>query len=186
MFSEHWPTTEDGAPVRIVKVSPEGVEVTEYPATVVASRGAGPWICVEARWTFRRIDVDGLVFEPGDTLLEWFSREHWYNVFAVYSPEGRYRGAYANVTYPVRHDAASTPPTLAWHDLYLDVILLPDGREILRDEDELAESGLAERDPELHANILAGCEALRAHLRSGEAPFAELPGPDESGNTNRT
>ena len=104
MFSEHWPGTSDGDPFRVIKVSPEGEAVTEYPATVSIAFSHGPWICLQATWTFKEIDVDGLIFTPGDTLLEWFSREHWYNVFAVYSPDGGYRGSYANVTYPAHYD----------------------------------------------------------------------------------
>ena len=171
-----WPAVTGGEAFRIVKVSPEGIDVTEYPATVRIAACHGPWICVEARWTFRSIDVDGLTFEPGDLLLEWFSREHWYNLFAVYSPAGVYRGSYGNVTYPTRYEPATEPPTLAWHDLYLDVIHLPDGRLVVRDEDELEASGLAQHNPDLHARIVAGCEELLAHLRSGDAPFDALGG----------
>lgn len=169
-----WPEVRGGETFRVVKVSPEGEAVTEYPATVAISHCGDEWVCVEARWTFRSLNIDGLIFEPGDRLLEWFSRDHWYNVFAIYSPEGEYRGCYANVTYPTRYDPVTSPPTLAWHDLYLDVIALPDGSYVIRDEDELDESGLASTAPDLHARIVAGCRELLAHLQSGAAPFHRL------------
>ena len=37
--------------------------------------------------------------------------------------------------------------TLYWHDLYVDVIVLRNGKPIVRDEDELAASGLASSTP---------------------------------------
>ena len=166
-----WPTPVEGATYRIVKLSPEGEAVTEYPGVTLPERSAGRWLCVEAEWTFRSLNIDGLIFEPGDRLLEWFSPDHWFNVFAVHAPDGEYRGCYANVTYPAIFDPETLPPTVAWHDLWLDVILLPDGTSILRDEDELEESGLIDRDPVLHARIMAGLAVLRDHLARGEAPF---------------
>jgi predicted RNA-binding protein associated with RNAse of E/G family len=173
-----WPEVRDGDAFHIVKVAPEGHAVTEYPATVVLAHCHGPWVCVEATWTFRSLNIDGLIFEPGDRLLEWFSRDHWYNVFAVYSPDGEYRGSYANVTYPTRFDPDTAPPTLAWHDLYLDLIVLPNGEQLVRDEDELEESGLATSDPGLHERIVTACAEVKAHLRAADAPFHQLHEPE--------
>jgi uncharacterized protein len=169
-----WPPHDVPATLRIVKVSPEGAVVTEYPGIIVPEHCHGEWICIEAQWTFRRIEIDGLVFEPGDRLLEWFSSRHWFNVFAVHAPSGAYRGAYANVTFPTAFDPLTDPPTLAWRDLYLDLILLPDGTAITRDEDELEESGLAQSDPALHRRILAGFQDLQVHLHRRESPFEGL------------
>jgi predicted RNA-binding protein associated with RNAse of E/G family len=61
--------------------------------------------------------------------------------------------------------------TLAWHDLWLDLIVKADGSFVVRDQDELAESGIEQSDPHLHAAVLAACNELvrRAELR--EFPF---------------
>jgi hypothetical protein len=49
--------------------------------------------------------------------------------------------------------------------------LLPDGRLTIRDEDELAASHLATRDPALHAAILAARDRLERLARRRAFPF---------------
>jgi predicted RNA-binding protein associated with RNAse of E/G family len=86
------------------------------------------------------------------------------------------RGWYANVTYPALLDPTTDPPTLTWHDLYLDVVALPDGTTVVRDEDELADSGVATTAPDLHALILAARDELLARRHDHTFPFHESPG----------
>ncbi len=155
----------------MVKRAPDGSEVTRYPGIAHERGDIGPWVVVEARWTNRRVDLDGLSFVPGDVLREWFSPIHPFNAFAVYAPDGTLRGWYANVTYPTTLDLTTTPATLTWHDLYLDVIVLPDGTTVVRDEDELDEAGLAASEPELHQAILAAKDEILRLVAAGERPF---------------
>jgi predicted RNA-binding protein associated with RNAse of E/G family len=168
-----WPGLPAGSELRIVKVSPEGEEVTHYPGWVIAAGAPAPWIAVRAEWVRRVVEMDGLRFVPGDRLHEFFSPSHWYNLFSVWSPEGALRGWYANVTRPTRLDLATAPPSLYWHDLYVDLIGLPDGAFAIRDEDELAASGVHERDPELHRRILETRDELLRLYRARAFPFHE-------------
>ena len=166
-----------GDVLSVVKLAPDGTEVARYPGTVVTRPGAGGWVEVQAVWTYGRIDVDGLIFEPGDELHEWFSPSADFNAFALHAPTEAFKGWYANVTYPARLDIETVPPTLAWHDLYVDVIVLPDGTTTVCDEDELAASGIASRDPRLHRRILrARDEILRRHDHR-LTPFGTSPKP---------
>jgi predicted RNA-binding protein associated with RNAse of E/G family len=169
-----WPDLPPGTRLEIVKLAPEGDEVARYPAEVIEASAPPPWVAVRATWVSRRHDLDGLLFVPGDTLHEFFSPAHPYNLFSVFAPDGRLRGWYANVTYPSCLDRTTAPPTLYWHDLYLDVVALPDGTTVVRDEDELAASGLAASDPALHAVILAARDELLARRRDGAFPFHEV------------
>ena len=175
--SATWPSLVPGTLLTIVKLAPDGAEVTRYPGRALAAVPA-PWLAVEARWVNRRVDLDGLSFVPGDTLWEYFSPAHPFNVFAVHAPGGALRGWYANVTHPAALDPAAAPPTLIWHDLYLDLVAFPDGRAVVRDEDELAESGLAAADPALHAAILAARDELLALFAARAFPFVDLTDGD--------
>jgi predicted RNA-binding protein associated with RNAse of E/G family len=168
-----WPALPLGTPLQIVKLSPAGEEVARYPAVVIEAGATPPWVAVRATWVSRQHDLDGLLFVPGDTLHEFFSPAHPFNVFSVFAPDGRLRGWYANVTHPSRLDHSTEPPTITWHDLYVDVVALPDGATIVRDEDELAESGLAQCDPDLHRAILAARDELLRRRRDGAFPFHE-------------
>jgi hypothetical protein len=129
---------------------------------------------VRSEWTFRQVDLDGLSFVPADVLLEWFSPEHPFNAFATFSKSGDFRGWYANVAYPARL-AAPVPdatPVLIWHDLYLDLVGLPDGSWSLRDEDELLASGLETSDPKLFNTIQSAASELEIRFVAAQLPFA--------------
>jgi hypothetical protein len=171
-----WPELPVGTELRIVKLSPKGDEVTHYPGWVVDAGAPAPWIAARADWVRRVVEMDGLRFVPGDRLHEFFSPAHPYNLFSVWSPAGELRGWYANVTHPSRIDVGTAPPTLYWHDLYVDLIGLPDGSFAVRDEDELAESGLAEADPPLYRLIIDTRDELVRLYRDRAFPFHERGG----------
>jgi hypothetical protein len=168
-----WPVLTVGTELRIVKLSPDGEQVTTYPGWVIDAGQPEPWIAARADWVRKIVEMDGLRFVPGDRLHEFFSPAHPFNLFSVWSPQGVLRGWYANVTHPSRLDTTSTPSTLCWHDLYLDVIGLPDGTCVVRDEDELAESGLESADPALYRLILKTRDDLLSRFKSRAFPFHE-------------
>lgn len=168
-----WARIRSGTRINVVKVAPEGHEVTRYPGLVIAHRDDG-WVVVQATWTYRPVELDGLQFRPGDVLLEWFSPVAPYNAFAVHAPEGELRGWYANVTYPTRLDPDEDPPLLTWHDLYIDLVGLPDGSVTVRDEDELRDSKLEQGDPTLHSEIIAARDELLRRFAARIAPFVPL------------
>lgn len=169
-----WSELPVGTALTVVKLAPGGSEVVRYPGVVVEAGAPPPWLAVRARWVNRPMELDGLRFEPGDTLHEFFSPVEWFNAFAVFAPAGELRGWYANVTHPATLDAGTAPPTLTWHDLYVDVVGLPGGGVAVRDEDELAAAGLGEREPELAAAIAAARDEVAARLRRRAIPFHEV------------
>jgi hypothetical protein len=170
-----WTRLAPRAELTIVKLDPGGEEVARYDGLVLTPFRDDGWLVAAAAWTMEPISLDGLEFLTGDRLREWFSPRYPFNAFAVSAPEGRLRGWYGNVTHPARLDTATTPPTLFWHDLYLDLVGLPDGRCTLRDEDELASSGLAKRDPGLYQTIVQAGRELVRRFSEGLPPFALEP-----------
>ena len=172
-----WQNLALGQELTVIKLNPEGAEAARYPAVVVARAPEDGWVALRARWTYQRVEIDGLVFDPGDELIEWFSPMLPFNAFAVVGPAGELRGWYANVTYPAyleQESDADNIPTLIWHDLYLDLVGLPDETFVTRDEDELAESGLAASDPALHGEIQAAANELIRRYISHALPFLLL------------
>ncbi|HET9016152.1 MAG TPA: DUF402 domain-containing protein [Thermomicrobiaceae bacterium] len=158
-----------GAELSIVKLRPDGSEAARYPGTTIASPPG--WVAVAAVWEHGNVDVGAFAFANGDRLQEYFSLHLPYNAFAVWSSEGRAKGWYCNVTYPSRLDGR----TLYWHDLYVDVLVDAGGVARVVDEDELAASGLPERDPELARSIQAARDDLLAMIAARAYPFSELP-----------
>jgi hypothetical protein len=168
-----WSSLLPGAELAIVKLAPDGSEAARYQGEVVG-RYRDSWVLVLATWTNRTIDLEGLSFCPGDKLLEWFSPRHPFNAFAVFSPADQLKGWYANVTHPARLDATQDPPVLIWHDLFLDLVGLPDGSFTVRDEDELLTSGLSDAEPELYARICEAQSELIRRFAHRLPPFANL------------
>ncbi len=171
--SADWSSLSPGTVLKIVKLAPDGLIAAHYPGTVRAYDPDTSWLTVHAKWVIHDVETDGLRFVAGDELHEFFSPEYGFNVFSVFTPEENLRGWYANVTHPTRIDFDTDPPTLSWHDLYVDLIVLPDGHLIVRDEDELQESDLASTEPALHATILKTRDTLIALAAARAFPFHE-------------
>lgn len=177
---ELWRSLRIGQEILVVKLSPDGDEAARYPATLVERAEEDDWVALRATWTYQRVDIDGLLFDPGDELIEWFSPVMPFNAFAVFNPESGLRGWYANVTYPAYLEpgtASDDPPTLFWHDLYLDLVGLPDESFVIRDADELAESGLEVDDPRLHREVLAAADELTRRFTRRQLPFRTTGAP---------
>jgi len=164
-----------GSQVTVVKLNPAGREVARYSASVTDEVCPEPWLAVRATWTMKRVDASGLIFEPGDTLIEYFSSEHWSNAFRVIAPGGALRGIYGNVTHPTATKSDSAGVFVTWHDLYLDVIRLADGTILLADEEELAASGLEQTDNSLFDRIRSTADGMLTLAKSGRFPFHTPP-----------
>ena len=79
------------------------------------------------------------IFRPGDVTAEFFWRDRWWNVIAGYAAgTGDLRGYYCNVAKTPRWHTEPAP-AIAYTDLDLDLVVFPDGRIELHDEDEFVE-----------------------------------------------
>ena len=171
--TDAWLRLVPGQAIHIRKRHPDGSEATTYPGVVMDIELPAPWVGIRAKWTRDVIVLDGLAFTPGDTLHEYFSPEHPFNVFTVIAPDGRTRGWYANVTYPATLQTETEPWSLTWHDLFIDLVGLPDGNYVVRDEDELAEAQLEATDPALYGMIVAARDEMIERFTRRGAPFHE-------------
>lgn len=175
MNSQDWTGLRPGQQLTIVKLDPGGAEAARYSGKVVATLEPESWCVVQAIWTYGAMDIDGLEFHTGDHLLEWFSPMCPFNAFAVYAPDAKLRGWYANVTHPAYLEKPNSDPvlhpSLVWHDLFLDLIGRPDGSFVIRDRDELDASGIASSDPGLYQSILAAGDELAERFNARQIPF---------------
>lgn len=141
-----------------------------YPADLVADTGSR--ITVRAPWAAEGVRDFGFVrFEPGDVFTEHFWRDRWYAVKEVRTGEGVLKGWYCDVTRPAVVDGG----VILVEDLDLDLWVSADGTSVLRlDEDEFAESGLAETDPRAAAEAVRALDALDAQARTAAGLSALL------------
>ncbi|MTE21618.1 DUF402 domain-containing protein [Streptomyces sp. TRM43335] len=152
---------EPGTETTVVLVKSRGREVT-YPAT--AERDDGVHVVVRAPWAGPPVRDFGFVrFESGDVFTEHYWRDRWYSVKEVRGPDGTLKGWYCDITRP----AAVGRDTLTTWDLELDLWVSPDRSAVLRlDEDEFAESGLPEREPETAGRARRALDELERLART--------------------
>ncbi|MEU3505693.1 DUF402 domain-containing protein [Streptomyces hundungensis] len=155
-------SAEAGARIEIVLVK-SGRTKLRYSASVIADDGTR--LSVRAPWAADGVRDFGFVrFEPGDVFTEHYWRDRWYAVKEVRDADSVLKGWYCDITRP----AVVRDGEVLAEDLDLDLWLSADGATVLRlDEDEFAESGLAERDPEAAARALAALEELELLAKLG-------------------
>jgi len=152
----------------VVKLGDDGHEVLRYAGHVLA-RGA-TWVRLEATFNYPDKAVGEIFFRQGDRFVEWHYTDRWYNVFEVHAGDDDHlRGWYCNITRP----AEIAGSEVRAEDLALDVLILPDGRVTILDEDEFAALDLAGAE---QAAAWAAVDDLRGRASAGEAPFEALRG----------
>jgi hypothetical protein len=154
-------------PLTLTKIGHDGLSRLTYSGELIHS-DATVWIarCV---WD----GADGVAIGPehlnhGDLMLEYYYPAQWFNILAVYEPAGRLKGWYCNIAYPPKLES----DTIVWHDLALDLMVLPDGACHLLDEDEFAEMDLSAVD---RAAALDAMVTLRGWVAERQPPFEALP-----------
>jgi hypothetical protein len=153
-------SAEGSAQVEVVLVKAGRTKI-RYGSELL--RDDGTRISVRAPWAGEGTRDFGFVrFEPGDVFTEHYWRDRWYSVKEVRDAAGALKGWYCDITRP----ATRSGRELVVEDLDLDLWVSGDGTDVRRlDEDEFAESGMAQRDPGAAAAAVAALDALEALAR---------------------
>jgi hypothetical protein len=119
--------------LNVLKLNLEGVEVWRYPAKVLAE--APGQVTIEAFFNRADLHFHDILFGQGDRFVETYYTERWYNIYEIHAREdGHVRGWYCNISRP----AFVSEQTISYVDLALDLLVYPDGRQLVLDEDEFA------------------------------------------------
>ncbi|MFF5015997.1 DUF402 domain-containing protein [Streptomyces sp. NPDC001165] len=155
-------SAETAARVEVVLVKGGRTKI-RYPAELLADDGVR--VSVRAPWAGGGVRDFGFVrFEAGDVFTEHYWRDRWYSVKEVRAGDGTLKGWYCDITRP----AVLSGTELVVEDLDLDLWRSADGTDVRRlDEDEFAESGLAQTDPEAASAAVAALDELEALARGG-------------------
>ncbi|MFJ9819766.1 DUF402 domain-containing protein [Streptomyces sp. NPDC101151] len=155
-------SAEPAARVEVVLVKGGRTKI-RYPAELLHDDGVR--LSVRAPWAGGGVRDFGFVrFEAGDVFTEHYWRDRWYSVKEVRAGNGTVKGWYCDITRP----AVLSGDELVVEDLDLDLWRSADGRDVRRlDEDEFAESGLAQTDPEAASAAMAALDELEALAREG-------------------
>ncbi len=152
--------------ITVHKLDAAGCEVWSYTGHLLA-RGA-TWVRLEAHALFDRDEIifPGLTLRRGDRMVETFYADRWYNVFTIYDgAAGDLKGWYCNITRPARLEAKDVRA----EDLALDLLVYPEGGDLVLDDDEFDALGLSPEEQSTARQALAELRELAARR---QGPFA--------------
>lgn len=119
--------------ILVIKLNIDQQETWRYHGKVL--RRWQDAVLLEARFNRDDIFFHGILLGRGDRFVEKFYADRWYNVFEIHDrADDRLKGWYCNITLP----AMLKEDQVAYVDLALDLLIYPDGRQLVLDEDEFA------------------------------------------------
>ncbi len=140
--------------VVVIKLDVERRETWRYNGVVL--RRWPDAVLLEARFNRDDMDFHGMLFGRDDRFLEMYYSDRWYNTYELHDRDDDHlKGWYCNVTRP----AEFSDGQVAYVDLALDLLVFPDGRQLVLDEDEFAELKL---DDATRARARAALEEIKA------------------------
>jgi hypothetical protein len=125
--------------VIVIKRNLAGQETWRYNGKVYYQKDE--LILLEAFFNRSDLPFHGIVLREGDRFQEAYIFDRWYNIFEIYDREdASLKCWYCNITRPV----VMTGSEISYIDLALDLLVFPDGRQLVLDQDEFEEMELDE------------------------------------------
>ncbi len=158
----------DSDELTVLKQNPAGDILWTYSGRLVERDGAR--LVLEAFFDRDDRQFHGMPLLRGDRFVETYYTDRWYNVFAIYSrDDGSLRGWYCNITRPARFQDGM----VSYVDLALDLLVFPDGRQLVLDEDEFAALNLSPSEQAAARQALAELQtSYRDRLAGGQTFLA--------------
>jgi hypothetical protein len=147
--------------ITVIKHAVDGQETWRYSGRLL-EQGEG-YIRLEAFFDRDDINLHGMPLQRGDRFVETWYTDRWYNIFEIHSrSDDLIRGWYCNVGRPAEYQNGH----LSYIDLALDLLVFPDGNQLVLDEAEFAALDLPDEDRERAMEALAELQARfrRKHL----------------------
>lgn len=150
--------------IRVIKQDFSGQAVWEYSGTLLHRNGNQ--ITIEAYFDRRDTIVDELVLLKGDKFIETYFLDKWFNIYEIIDRQNEVTKAwYCNISYP----ALITGNTIAYRDLELDLLVYPDGSQVVLDMDEFEALSLERK---LRSKALEALSHLQQVFSAGENPYS--------------
>ena len=128
-----------GQLISVLKLNLAGQETWRYEAKVLQVSANA--VLLMAGFNRPEMLFHGILLGQGDPFVEIYLNDRWYNIYEIHDKaDGRIKGWYCNISLP----AVFGDDTISYVDLALDLLVYPDGRMLVLDEDEFAELNLDE------------------------------------------
>jgi predicted RNA-binding protein associated with RNAse of E/G family len=136
--------------ILVLKLNAAREEVWRYDGRIL-DRTADS-IRLEAFFNGGSRPFHGINLINGDRFIETYYFDRWYNIYEIHDREtDALKGWYCNVSYPAEFEDGQ----VSYVDLALDLLVYPDGRQLVLDEDEFAELTLSITDVNMARSALA-------------------------------
>ena len=146
--------------ITVIKLNLARQETFRYSGQVLERRPEG--VLLEAFFNRPDLPFHGLVMGQGDRFVEGYYTCRWYNIFEMHDRQDDHlKGWYCNVTLP----AEISSQQVAYVDLALDLLVFPDGRQLVLDEDEF---NALELEKATRAQALAALHELQGLAEGGK------------------
>jgi hypothetical protein len=117
----------------IFKHNPAGELMFRYEGKLLQS--SQNEILVEAFFGLEGRSIVDIPLKKGDRFLETYYTDRWFNIYEIHDRDtDQLKGWYCNIASPAAIDAGE----LTFRDFALDLLVYPDGRQLVLDEDEFA------------------------------------------------
>ncbi len=117
--------------VIVIKQNIHRQETWRYQAKII--RKAENYIQLEARFNRNDTIIAGVLFRNNDRFLEVFFSDRWFNIFEIHDKDDdQIKGWYCDICMP----AQISEHEVKYVDLKLDLLVHPDGKFEIMDEDE--------------------------------------------------
>ena len=139
--------------ITVLKLNLAGEETWRYDGRLVSYQGSK--VVLEAPFNRPDTPFHEILLKEGDRFLETFYTDRWYNIFEIHDRDSdEVKGWYCNIGRP----AVLNDGVLSYVDLALDLLVYPDRRQLVLDEDEFEVLPL---DIEQRAKSLVALEELQ-------------------------
>jgi hypothetical protein len=156
--------------VTILKKNLADIETWRYTGEVLERHPNR--VVLQARFNRPDVPFHGILLKQGDRFVETFYTDRWYNIFVIHDrDDGQLKGWYCNVAFPaVIEESSPGELIVSYMDLALDLLVYPDGRQLILDEDEFDALLMADEVRQLAREALSQlCECFKTTLPSANA-----------------
>jgi protein associated with RNAse G/E len=143
-----------------LKRNPQGQVTWQYGGQILEKNGTR--VTLQAFFNNQDTVYHGMPLLTGDRFIETYYTDRWYNIFEIHARDDDHlKGWYVNIALPAELEG----DRLSYIDLALDILVFPDGRQIVLDEDEFAS---LEISPQVRQGARAALQEVQALFRDSK------------------
>ncbi len=119
--------------ITVIKQDYQGQETHRYSGRLIERLPHK--IKIEAFFDRDEMSVEGMILRRGDRFIESYFDNRWFNIFEIHDRiDDHVKGWYCNICHPTDIHV----DFITYRDLALDLLVYPNGNQVVLDEDEFS------------------------------------------------